>query len=118
MSGEWVEFWAVDGQADTQRYALMPDGKFDWQAARKGDSPLARRWGSWRVEGDTLLLHCEGEEQREHCSGDACRVVNNPAREERVQLGECPPNEEASSLDVSYRCVSIGGHAYWRRTGS
>jgi hypothetical protein len=119
MSGDWVEFWALEGRVDTQRYALLPDGRFEWTAApQAGDSPLVRRWGRWRVEGDALVLSCEGQEQRSGCSGDACRVLNNPAHEERVQLGECPPNQEAAALDPSYRCVSIAGQAWWQKGGS
>ena len=116
LSGLWVEFWALEGHADTQRYALFEDGRFGWSAAREGEGQGgARRWGGWTAEGDTLVLRVEGHDTGAGCADAACRVRHDPPLEQRLQLGQCPPNEEAKALDASYRCISIAGQAFWRR---
>jgi hypothetical protein len=115
LAGLWVEFWALEGQADTQRYALFEDGRFGWRAAPGDESDVLWRWGTWTREDGALALRVEGEERGGACEGDACRVRLDPPREERLPVGECPPNDEASTLDPSYRCVSLAGQAFWRR---
>jgi hypothetical protein len=116
LSGLWVEFWALEGHADTQRYALFDDGRFGWCAAREGQEQGARRWGRWSADGGMLVLTVQGEDAGASCSAAAgCRVAHDPPVEQRLPLGQCPPNEEAKSLDASYRCISIGGQAFWRR---
>jgi hypothetical protein len=116
LSGLWVEFWALEGHADTQRYALFEDGRFGWCSAREGAGQGARRWGRWTADGETLVLRVEGRDQGSTCQEPACRQSHEPPIEERLQLGPCPPNEEAKALDASYRCISIAGHAFWRRS--
>jgi hypothetical protein len=115
LSGLWVEFWALEGHADTQRYALFEDGRFGWCAAREGEGRGARRWGRWTAEGETLVLQVQGRDQGPGCRDAACRQSHEPPVEERLQLGPCPPNEEAKALDATYRCISIAGQAFWRR---
>lgn len=115
MRGLWVEYWAVEGHADTQGYALFEDGRFGWRAASGAGGDVVRRWGQWTTEGETLVLRVQGEELRGGCTGEDCKVLHDPARELRLELGECPPNEEAKALDASYRCISIAGQAFWRR---
>jgi hypothetical protein len=115
LSGLWVEFWALEGHADTQRYALFEDGRFGWCAAREGEGKGARRWGRWKAEGETLVLQVQGRDHGPACRDDACRQRHEPPVEERLQLGPCPPNEEARALDSTYRCISIAGQAFWRR---
>ena len=114
LTGDWVEYWAVSGATDTQRYTFGQDGRFEWHAAA-ATPDVARRWGSFRVDGADLVLSCEGHEQRRDCKGQACNVADQPAVEQRLLLGECPPNVEAKALDANYRCLSIGGHAFWRK---
>jgi hypothetical protein len=115
LNGLWVEFWALEGHADTQRYALFEDGRFGWCSAREGAGQGARRWGRWTADGETLVLRVEGRDQGSACQEPACRQSHEPPIEERLQLGPCPPNEEAKALDASYRCISIAGQAFWRR---
>ena len=115
IDGLWVEFWALEGHADTQRYALFEDGRFGWCAASDGPAHGARRWGQWSAQGDTLVLRVRGQDSGKSCDGGSCRVQHEPPLEERLQLGPCPPNEEAKALDASYRCISIAGQAFWRR---
>ena len=115
LSGVWVEFWALQGDADTERYALFDDGRFGWRAPAAGASAVVRRWGQWTATPDTLVLSVQGEQKRSDCEGDACTVAHQPALEQRLPLGDCPPNEEARTLDASYRCIGIGGQAFWRR---
>jgi hypothetical protein len=123
LVGTWVEFWSVSGHADTQRYAFFEDGRFEWNAAGGVDAKTTRRWGTWKLErpsssgaaGTALALLVQGHEERFGCEGSAsCRVVDEPQIEERLPLGDCPANEEAKTLDASYRCVSIGAQAFWR----
>jgi len=115
LSGLWVEFWALEGHADTQRYAFFEDGRFGWCAAREGEDKGARRWGQWKAEGETLVLQVQGRDRGPACQDAACRQSHAPPVEERLQLGPCPPNEEAKALDGTYRCISIAGQAFWRR---
>ena len=115
IDGLWVEFWALQGHADTQRYALFPDGRFGWCAAKEGPTGGARRWGTWSTEGDMLVLRVRGQDSGTGCATADCRAQHEPPLEERLQLGPCPPNEEARRLDASYRCLSIAGQAFWRR---
>ena len=115
LAGLWVEFWALSGQTETQRYALSEDGSFGWRAAAGTASGVVRRWGRWSADGATLVLSVQGEESAGGCRGTACQARHEPPREERVQVGDCPPNDEAKALDATYRCASIGGRAFWRR---
>jgi hypothetical protein len=115
LRGLWVEFWAVSGSADTQRYAFFEDGRFGWTAASSAAAPVARRWGRFEVAGNELVLSIEGYDERFGCEASAaCRVTHPQAIVERLPLGECPDNEEARALDQGYRCVSLGGQAFWR----
>ena len=101
LVGAWAEYWApVNGAADTQRYVFLADGRFGWQARGAAGS----RSGRYVVEGRTLVLSVERAE------GDGVQPG-----ERRVELGECPPNEEARHLDAGYRCVGFDGDAFWRR---
>jgi hypothetical protein len=96
--GEWAEYWAIAGSAETQRYLFAADGSFVWRPAPSQAEATPSRSGRWTLEGATLSL-----------SDDAGSVL------ERLALGECPPNREAEQLDDSYRCLSIGNQAFWRR---
>jgi hypothetical protein len=122
LVGEWAEFWALSGGANTQRYAFSADGRFEWQAAPgTGAEPIRRRFGSWELARDRLILHVTGQELRATCAEQArpCQSVTEAlSSEEQLELGPCPPNEEAHALDASYRCLSIRGRAFWRRPGS
>jgi hypothetical protein len=116
LVGTWVEFWALSGGADTQAYDFVADGNFEWRAALDSDDRMLRRWGRYSVQGSELVLSTVGHEERYGCEGSAvCRVLHEPALEERFPLGECPPNEEARAIDPRYLCVSIGGRAFWRK---
>jgi len=113
LHGSWVEYWAVSGRADTQRYTFTPDGRFGW-CAGPSDAVPALRWGRFSVSPDALVLSVQGEDARRDCDGAAtCRTVHEPAVEQRLPLGPCPANEEARALDAHYRCVSVGGQAFW-----
>jgi len=118
LEGSWVEFWALSGKADTQRYTFLVDGRFGWQAAPGAtgtpDVP-ARRFGRYEVQGAELVLRVQGEDARGDCSDAApCRTFHDPAAELRLPLGACPDNSEATTLDQAYRCTAIGGQAFWR----
>jgi hypothetical protein len=119
LVGLWAEFWSPAGRADTQRFDLRQDGRFDWLAARGSEAPITRRSGQWSLDlGPTpaqLLLHVQSEDQRFGCEGSAaCRVTHDPPVEQSLALGDCPDNEEARNLDPTYRCLSIDGRAFWR----
>jgi hypothetical protein len=116
LVGTWVEFWALSGQADTQAYEFVADGHFEWRAAAGSDDRMLRRWGRYSVQNTQLVLATEGHEERFGCEGSAvCRVLHEPALEERFTLGECPPNEEAREIDPRYTCVAVEGRAFWRK---
>jgi hypothetical protein len=128
LSGVWSEYWAVAGQAETQRYTFSDNGKFHWSAAPSASAPqagtpLAKR-GSFELRGSDqlrwLVLHvaatdlagcdsaCEGEDDV------ALHIEHAPALLEELELSECPPNIEAQHLDTHYACVALGEHAFWR----
>jgi hypothetical protein len=119
LVGEWAEFWAVSGGAATQRYTFWPDGRFEWQAPPGAAAdPIRRRFGTWELAQDRLILHVAGEDLAATCADHTrpCQSVTEArSSEEQLELGPCPANEEARALDASYRCVSIRGRAFWRR---
>ena len=114
LEGSWVEFWALSGKAETQRYTFLADGRFGWTAATGTTATPARRFGRFEVQGAELVLRVQGEDARGDCSDAApCRTFHDPALEERFALGACPDNAEASTLDQAYRCTAIAGQAFW-----
>lgn len=117
LQGVWVEFWALTGHADTQRYSFFADGRFGWRAATAADVGAGWRWGSARVnsDGTEIVFSVEGEAKTFGCEPAAsCRVTHKPALEQRLSVGVCPENDEARALDAQYRCFSLGGQAFWR----
>jgi hypothetical protein len=112
LSGEWVEFWALSGDADTQRYVFTKDGHYEWHATAQSQDPVQARFGTYAVAGDALELQVRFEQQRGKCT-NGCRTPVEPPRAESVVLADCPPNEEAKKLDASYRCLAIGDRAFW-----
>jgi hypothetical protein len=118
LHGSWMEYWALAGHADTQRYTFMADGRFGWCAAPDTNAVPARRWGRYSLSGEELVLSVQGEDATADCDGKApCRSAHAPAVEQRLPLGACPPNDEARALDAHYRCISVGGQAFWLRDG-
>lgn len=118
LHGSWMEYWALAGHADTQRYTFMPDGRFGWCAGPDVNAAPARRWGRYSLSGDELVLSVQGEDATADCDGKGpCRSAHQPAAEQRLPLGACPPNDEARALDAHYRCISVGGQAFWLRDG-
>jgi len=119
MPGVWVEFWALTGHADTQRYAFFDDGRFGWRAAAGSDADIGWRWGSVKLNanGTEIVFSVEGDAKNFGCEPAAtCRVIHQPAIEQRLSVGACPENEEARALDAQYRCYSLGGQAFWRHS--
>jgi hypothetical protein len=119
LPGVWVEFWALSGHADTQRYALFEDGRFGWRAAAGSDTDIGWRWGRVKLnaDGTEIVFSVEGEAKNFGCEPRAtCRVIHQPALEQRLSVGACPENEEARALDAQYRCYSLGGQAFWRHS--
>ena len=118
LQGSWVEYWALSGRAETQRYTFTSDGRFGWCAGPDAGAP-ARRWGRFSVASDALVLNVQGEDATHGCAaGAGCRTLHEPAVEQRLPLGACPPNDEARALDAHYRCVSVAGQAFWLREPS
>ena len=130
LSGTWSEYWAVAGQAETQRYVFSDNGEFRWLAAPSASAPQAgtpvqkqgkfelhksdqRRWLVLHVAA-TDLAGCDSacEEEGEL---SAFHVEHAPALLEELELGECPANVEAQQLDAQYACLALGDHAFWRR---
>jgi hypothetical protein len=107
LVGHWAEYWAPRGRADTEQYFFFDDGRFGWLAAEAGSAvPVTLRAGQYRVQDGALVLLVQRE-----VGPDAGQ---SPA-EQRLELGDCPPNREADALDAGYRCVSLGGKAFWHR---
>jgi hypothetical protein len=73
------------------------------------------------LQGDVLRLRVEVEHELASCPTGPCaaaaprRLVREPAIEEALALGSCPPNDEARALDARYECRSFDGRAHWRR---
>jgi hypothetical protein len=122
LQGMWVEYWAVSGELDTQRYVFLEDGNFSWIAPRSfHDRTALRKLGRFQLEGDALILHVSTEEFAPcaSCSAeaprDAKRVEHANPLVERYELGDCAPNVEAQAMDQHYACMAIDGRAFWRR---
>jgi hypothetical protein len=114
LTGEWVEFWALSGGADTQRYVFTADGHYEWHATAQSQDPVEARFGTYAVQADALELRVRFEQKRGACT-NGCRSPVEPERAERVLLADCPPNEEAKKLDASYQCIAIGDRAFWHK---
>lgn len=110
LEGTWAQYWAPNGQVDSPRYLLLPDGRFGWVAARGATQPGPRQMsGTWARTGDTLTLNVE----RTRGEDGSVAKPADPVRE--LQLGACPDNDEARALDAQYACISLDGQAYFRR---
>jgi hypothetical protein len=114
LGGFWAEYWAAPqhGKAETQRYVFLPDGRFGWLAPTR-DTPKVdplERSGHYTVSAESVVLQVEHER-----FGDGRVADHAPAVSETLEIGDCPPNQEAQALDASYVCLSIGGRAFWRK---
>jgi hypothetical protein len=115
LAGEWVEFWALSGGADTQRYVFGSDGHFEWSAASSSKEGVLALFGEYTYDGNAISLTIKAEHPRDSKCTDGCKTPVEPARSMTLAVAECPPNEEARKLDASYRCVSFGDRAFWLR---
>ncbi|MDH5672318.1 MAG: hypothetical protein OEZ06_09225 [Myxococcales bacterium] len=108
LVGLWAEFWAPEGgRAETQRYAFLADGRFAWLGPG-GDAVRGPSYsGHYGQQGSALRLAVEQAKD----AGEAIAAGASLS----LELGDCPPNEEAKALDHNYRCLSIGGRTFWRR---
>jgi hypothetical protein len=127
LRGEWSEYWAVAGKADTQRYTFSDAGEFRWTAAPsvsppQAGTPVLKR-GSFELRNSDqkrwLVLHVAATELAGCDSGceaeeGAFVIEHSPALLEELELGECPPNAEAQHLDAQYACLALDDHAFWR----
>lgn len=129
LRGEWVEYWSVRGDADTEGYVFDGDGRFTWRAPKRAQAPNApiQKDGNYHVEKADAGLHLVLQIDREQfapcsapCEGsDAPRVVQHATPlTEQYEIGECPSNSEAERLDASYTCRAFGGKAFWRKPTS
>jgi hypothetical protein len=125
LRGDWVEYWALSGGADTEGYSFTEDGRFVWRAAHKDHAPntAIERTGTYRVEtggqAPKLVLQVDSERFAPcaaPCTSDqAPRDVHHATPlTEAHEIGDCPKNQEAERLDASYTCRAIGGKAFWR----
>ena len=116
IAGEWVEFWALSGGADTQRYVFGPDGYFEWSAAETSKDAVVATFGAYTFNGTTIDLTIKAERPRDSKCTDGCKSAVEPPRTAQLAVADCPPNEEARSLDGRYRCLSFGDRPFWLRT--
>jgi hypothetical protein len=111
VAGFWAEYWAPEGRAETQRYVFFEDGHFGWLAPLR-DTPKVdpiQRAGHFVIEGSSLVLTVE----RQRFADGRSEELATPVRMS-LEIGECPPNQEAQAVDAAYVCLSIGGRAFWR----
>ena len=106
LAGRWAQYWSVTGEVATEEHVFAPDGDWTWRAAPGATAPVTTRAGRWRLDGGALVLSVESEQD----------VPRDPPIEERLDVGECPPNDEARSIDAGYDCKSFDGRAFWRST--
>jgi len=137
LAGEWAQYWSRAGEADTQRYVFTADGRFSWSAPAQPSStpgePTTRpprtashKAGRFQLEqlgSVTNLVLSVNREQFAACAEPCAEAQHGPhvvehaaALTERYELGECAQNREAHLLDERYACVSIDGHAFWRKS--
>jgi hypothetical protein len=122
LQGMWVEYWAVSGELDTQRYVFLEDGNFSWIAPRAFSGRTAtRKLGRFELQANALVLQVSTEEFAP-CTTCSATAEHEPKRVEhasplveRYELGDCAPNVEAQAIDRHYACVAIDGRAFWRR---
>jgi hypothetical protein len=126
LRGEWVEYWAVRGKADTEGYSFSEDGRFVWRAAEQGKAPntAIHKDGTYRVEakgrGPHLVLSVESERFAPCAApctqgGEPREVRHATPLTEAYELDTCPDNPEARELDADYTCRAIGGKTFWRK---
>lgn len=124
LRGTWVEYWAVNGKAETDSYAFTEQGRFDWHASAKVEQQKpVEKVGTFHIEthGDGAVLVLEVERERfAGCTGGCAdssprEVTHSTPIVERYELGECPGNPDAERIDRHYTCRAIGGRAFWRR---
>lgn len=115
LAGEWVEFWALSGGADTQRYVFGPDGTFEWSAAETSKDAIVATFGTYAFNGTAIDLAIKAERPRDSKCEGGCKNAVEPPRTAQLSVNDCPPNEEARALDASYRCLSFGDRAFWLR---
>jgi hypothetical protein len=130
LRGTWVEYWAVDGGADTERYSFSELGRFEWnssysaQTSAQAPRTAVRKAGVFRLErdGSTAVLVLEIQHEAfagcsAPCTGSAepREVDHGTPLVERYELGECPSNPEAQRVDANYACRAFGGKAFWRK---
>lgn len=122
LLGFWAEYWSVGGEAKTQRYVFLPDGRFGWLAAPDDPGQVLRRNGRWALEEDVLVLSQTSRLERGckvvPCASEPVRIAEPTPVELRLELGDCPDNAEARALDNHYVCLSLDGRAFWRLAGS
>jgi hypothetical protein len=131
LAGEWVQYWSRAGEVDTQRYVFTADGQFGWSdAVQRSDTAAertaTRKAGLFQLEqlgSVTNLVLSVNREQFAACSEPCAEAQRGPrvvehasVLTERYELGECAENREAHLLDERYACVSIAGHAFWRKS--
>lgn len=116
LAGEWVEFWALSGGADTQRYVFGADGQFEWSDAAASKEPILATFGSYTFDGTSVTLTIKMERPRDLKCDSGCRKPVEPPRTTQLGVNECPPNEEARALDASYRCLAFGDRAFWLKS--
>jgi hypothetical protein len=130
LRGTWVEYWAVDGGADTERYSFSELGRFEWssaysaQTAAQAPKTAIRKAGAYRIErtGPTPAIVFEVQHETFPGCAAPCTAGSEPREVdhatpiiERSELGECPSNPEAQRVDASYTCRAFGGKAFWRK---
>ena len=97
LHGYWAEYWAPGGHLRTQRHLFLPDGRWGW-ACEGGCGEPTRRSGRWVLEGGVVRIEA-------------------PDGAQTLELGECPPNEEATTMDARYSCLALGGRVFWWQAG-
>jgi hypothetical protein len=116
LAGEWVEFWALQGAADTQRYVFGADGQFEWSAAVESQDAVLATFGSYVYDGTSIALTIKMERPRDLKCDAGCRKPVDPPRTVQLPVTDCPPNEEARALDGNYRCLAFGDRAFWLKS--
>jgi len=129
LLGSWVEYWAVDGRADTEQYAFTDASHFEWRASAGAQDARSQtavhKAGEFRIEREgpawVLVLEIRHETFAAcdaPCSGqaDPREVDHATPLVERYELGECPSNPEALRVDAGYTCRAFGGKAFWRKS--
>ncbi len=108
MVGLWRRFWSPDGEAETERYLFLADGRWGWRAVPEdsagGPPCVLRRSGRWGWRNGMLVIAEDEREERARCVHGSAQC--GPSG----QQGGAPAGAPAGGCAHRARHSGHGGH--------